>query len=98
MFKKVFNLPLPCRSLRRSALSTAVLASMTLGLSACQESGLQQVQYQAHDYGGNEPTVISSRPGHDRTVLAEGDRQLDGADYRQLQKQGPNPIWDRKGN
>src|SRR5689334_3202112 len=74
-----------------------ILGSAALGLCACQENGNQKVEYQQHDYGGNDPVVISSRPNHDRGALSESDRQLDGTDWRKLEQRGPQPVWDPQG-
>src|SRR5437870_2918305 len=42
------------------------------------------------------PVIVSGTPRHDAEVFRETDRRLKGADYRAIEGQGPNPVWDRE--
>ena len=43
----------------------------------------------------NPPLVISNNPSRDAAVLEEADERLTAADWKQLEKLGPRPIWEQ---
>jgi len=43
----------------------------------------------------NQPLVFSSRPKQDAAAYAHSQEQLTDADWRELEKLGPRPIWEQ---
>lgn len=75
------------------------LRRATIGLAAFLTAGCAQhdspMPAEPHPVGQiNPPVVISAHPAKDTAAYAESDDQLTAADWRELEKLGPRPVWE----
>ena len=80
---------------RRIARRAVVWASSAL-LAGCAQKPPPPVSSAANPVGSiNPPVVISSRPQQDTAAYQESQDQLSAADWQELEKLGPRPVWEQ---
>ena len=79
----------------RRVLNCAILGLLSSQVVGCAQKAAE-VREPIHDPGSfNPPMVISSRPKHDSIAYAASEEKLSDADWQELEKLGPRPIWEQ---
>ena len=73
----------------------AVLCGLSLMTIGCAGTTAQPAT-EKHEIGAfNPPVIISGRPKQDAAAYQESEDQLSEADWKELEKLGPRPIWEQ---
>src|SRR5690349_20492546 len=91
------NLSIVRRGLARAgfALAGGVICGGAILTTGCAATTAQPA-VEKHEIGSfNPPVIISSRPKQDAAAYQESEDQLSEADWKELEKLGPRPIWEQ---
>ena len=84
------------RAALRLTLGRAGIVIGVLQLVGCAAQKPAEPPVTAHEVGSfNQPIVLSSRPAQDSAAYAASQEQLSAADWHELEKLGPRPIWEQ---
>jgi type II secretory pathway component GspD/PulD (secretin) len=86
----------PLETAARLALAGVLATSAFAGIAGCASQKKPAARTVARQEGEiNPPLVISNNAQHDTAVSQEADERLTEADWKELEKLGPRPIWEQ---
>ena len=83
------------KTARRRAVRSAVAALVATQLVACAADSAKKAPLARVEQTPGSPMVLSSTPEADTVAYQRAERKLSAADWAQLEKLGPRPMWER---